>query len=257
MMTHLALVGNSLTCYPLKRPIRLCTQDISGDKLLSIASNSLSDVAYERLKHAIVCLDLAPGSVVREEELIERSGIGRTPVREALQRLQRDQLVTVLPRQGVMVTNIDVAELPVLFETRTILEPYVHRLAAVRGTAADWDAMDAALAQVESQGASALWTDLLEVDRFCHEQVYKAGANRFLFETLNMLYTQSERLWYMYLKDGADLHESLVEHRAILSALRDGDGDKAATMIDEHIRSFEAQTRAVLYDRLRSPLAGY
>jgi DNA-binding GntR family transcriptional regulator len=116
----------------LKRPIRLCTQDISETKLLSIASNSLSDIAYERLKHAIVCLALAPGSVVREEELIERSGIGRTPVREALQRLQRDQLVTVLPRQGVMVTNIDVAELPVLFETRTILEPYVHRLAAVR-----------------------------------------------------------------------------------------------------------------------------
>jgi DNA-binding GntR family transcriptional regulator len=224
-------------------------------KLLSIATNSLSDVAYERLKHAIVCLDLAPGSVVREEELIERSGIGRTPVREALQRLQRDQLVTVLPRQGVMVTNIDVAELPVLFETRTILEPYVHRLAAVRGTKADWDAMEEALTAVETR--SATWTDLLEADRFCHEQVYKAGANRFLFETLDMLYTQSERLWYMYLKDGADLHEPLVEHRAILSALRDGDGDKAATMIEEHIRSFEAQTRAVLYDRLRSPLAGY
>jgi DNA-binding GntR family transcriptional regulator len=239
----------------LKRPIRLCTQDISGDKLLSIASNSLSDVAYERLKHAIVCLDLAPGSVVREEELIDRSGIGRTPVREALQRLQRDQLVTVLPRQGVMVTNIDVAELPVLFETRTILEPYVHRLAAVRGTKADWDAMDEALTAVETR--SATWTDLLEADRFCHEQVYKAGANRFLFETLDMLYTQSERLWYMYLKDGADLHQPLVEHRAILSALRDGDGDKAATMIEEHIRSFEAQTRAVLFDRLRSPLAGY
>jgi DNA-binding GntR family transcriptional regulator len=222
---------------------------------VSIASNSLSDVAYQRLKHAIVCLDLAPGSVVREEELIERSGIGRTPVREALQRLQRDQLVTVLPRQGVMVTNIDVAELPVLFETRTILEPYVHRLAAVRGTNADWDAMDEALTAVETR--SATWTDLLEADRFCHEQVYKAGANRFLFETLDMLYTQSERLWYMYLKDGADLHEPLIEHRAILSALRDGDGDKAATMIEEHIRSFEAQTRAVLYDRLRSPLAGY
>ncbi len=202
-----------------------------------------------------MCLDLAPGSVVREEELSERSGIGRTPVREALQRLQRDQLVTVLPRQGVMVTNIDVAELPVLFETRTILEPYVHRLAAVRGTKADWDAMDAALSAVETR--SATWTNLLEADRFCHEQVYKAGANRFLFETLDMLYTQSERLWYMYLKDGADLHQTLVEHRAILGALRGGDGDKAATMIEEHIRSFEAQTRAVLYDRLRSPLAGY
>ena len=219
-----------------------------------ITAPSLSDIAYERLKHAIVCLDLAPGSVVREEELIERCGIGRTPVREAIQRLQRDQLVTVLPRQGIMVTTIDVAELPVLFETRTILEPYVHRLAALRGTSADWDAMDAALSAAERP--SATWTDLLEADRFCHEQVYKAGANRFLFETLNMLYTQSERLWYMYLKDGADLHEPLVEHRAILRALRDGDGDMAAKMIEEHIRSFEAQTRAVFYDRLRSPLAG-
>lgn len=219
-----------------------------------ITAPSLSDIAYERLKHAIVCLDLAPGSVVREEELIERCGIGRTPVREAIQRLQRDQLVTVLPRQGIMVTTIDVAELPVLFETRTILEPYVHRLAALRGTSADWDAMDAALSAAETRNAT--WTDLLEADRFCHEQVYRAGANRFLFETLNMLYTQSERIWYLYLKDGADLHEPLVEHRAILGSLRDGDGDGAAKMIEEHIRSFEAQTRAVLYDRLRSPLAG-
>ena len=222
---------------------------------MSISGKSLSDVAYERLKHLIVCLDLAPGSVVREEELISRAGVGRTPVREALQRLQRDQLVVVLPRQGVMVTAIDIAELPLLYETRSILEPYVHRLAALRGTEQHWRAMDDAMQRVESLGPEAPWEDLLGLDRLCHEIVWQAGANRFLIETLDMLFTQSERLWHLYLKDVADMRHPIAEHRAILVALRARDGEAAATMIEAHVRSFEEQTRAVVYDRLRSPLA--
>jgi DNA-binding GntR family transcriptional regulator len=214
----------------------------------------MSDLAYERLKHAIVCLDLAPGSVVREEELIALADVGRTPVREAVQRLQRDQLVVVLPRQGIQVTAIDIAELPLLYETRSILEPYVHRLAALRGTEAEWRVMEEAMQQVEAQGSAVPWEELLALDRLCHEQVWKAGANRFLIETLDMLFTQSERLWYMYLKDVADMHEPIAEHRAILVALRARDGDAAARMIEAHVRSFEAQTRAALYHRLRSPL---
>ena len=203
----------------------------------------------------IVQLDLAPGSVVREDDLVERLGIGRTPVREAVQRLARDQLVTVLPRQGIVVTGVDIRELSTLFETRVVLEPYVHRLAAVRGTDQHWRTMEEALTHASRPGAT--WADLLATDRACHEQVWAAADNRFLTQTLEMLYTQSERLWHLYLKDRSDLESPLHEHRNVLDALRAGDGDSAAALIAEHVREFEAQTRAVLYDHLRSPLAGY
>ena len=94
-------------------------------------------------------VELPPGTVVREDDLQERLGIGRTPIREALQRLEREQLVSIIPRRGVMVTPIDVGDLALLFESRSILEPYVHRLAAKRGDARHWDVMEQALAATD------------------------------------------------------------------------------------------------------------
>ena len=182
--------------------------------------------------------------MIKEDDLVTRLGIGRTPVREAIQRLERDQLVAVLPRQGVQVTAVDVSEMPLLFETRAILEPYVHRLAAVRGTEQHWQPMDDALRSVEVGGAT--WADLLAVDRLCHEQVWKASANRFLTETLEMLYTQSERLWHLYLRDRASLDNAIIEHRQVLDLLRAADANGVAAVIEEHVRSFERQTRRSL-----------
>jgi DNA-binding GntR family transcriptional regulator len=218
-------------------------------------SSSLSHVAYERIKRLIVRLELAPGSVVREDDLVASTGVGRTPIREAVQRLQREQLLEVIPRRGLLVTSIDVTELPLLYETRAMLEPYVHRLATARGTEAQWRVMEHALARAERRGEKATWELLMDTDRLCHTQVWLAADNRFLTDTLDMLYTQSERLWHLYLRDAYDLREALDEHRVILAALRAGDGDQAARLAEAHVRSFEAQTRSVITSRLQSPVA--
>lgn len=202
----------------------------------------------------IVRLDLAPGMVVREDELQATLGMGRTPIREALQRLVRDQFVTVIPRRGVYVSNIDVDELATLYETRAIIEPYAARLACARGTAAHWDAMGDALDRAEREGAPA--QELLDIDRQCHELVWEAASNRFLIDTLDMLYAQSDRLWHMYLAEVDDMADAVAEHREILHALRDGDGDRAATLTEAHIRAFDAQIRTAVKRRLTSPLAG-
>ena len=217
-------------------------------------STPLSQVAYERIKRMIVRLDLAPGSVVREDDLQARTGVGRTPIREAVQRLEREQLLVVIPRRGLLVTSIDVSELPLLYETRAMLEPYVHRLAARRGTEAEWRRMEQALAAVGRRGAKAGWELLMDTDRLCHTQVWQAADNRFLTDTLDMLYTQSERLWHLYLRDAYDMHDALDEHREILAALRRGDGDRAASLAEAHVRTFEASTRSVITSRLHSPV---
>ncbi len=103
----------------------------------------------------IIRLDLAPGDVVREADLQTTLGIGRTPIREALQRLARDHFVTVIPRRGMFVSAIDVGELSMLYETRALMEPYAARLACMRGTAADWDEMSEVLARHPAAGRRA------------------------------------------------------------------------------------------------------
>ncbi|MEY4340193.1 MAG: hypothetical protein RLZ14_2043, partial [Actinomycetota bacterium] len=94
------------------------------------------------------------------------------------------------------------------------------------------------------------------IDRRCRELVWEAADNRFLTATLDMLYAQSERLWHLYLGDVADLHLMIDEHRAILGALRKGRADRAATLIEAHMRNFDGQIRSAVQRRLTSPLAG-
>lgn len=218
----------------------------------SSAPSSLSEQAYAELRAKIVHLDFAPGDVLREEELREQLGIGRTPIREALQRLEREHFVTVIPRQGIFVTGIDVSELSMLFETRSVLEPYAARLAALRGNTETWDAMEEAL----DQTASAVdGVELLAIDRTCHELMWDAAGNRFLVDTLDMLYAQSDRLWHLYLSDVADPGHAVDEHVGILEALRSGDSDMAASLVDDHVSSFDAQVRDAVTARLNAPLS--
>lgn len=212
---------------------------------------SLGEQAYSQLRERIVRLDFAPGDVLREDALREELGIGRTPIREALQRLEREHFVTVVPRQGIFVTGIDVDELAMLFETRMILEPYAARLAAVRGQPGQWDSMEAALARTSDATDG---NELLAIDRQCHELMWQAAGNRFLLDTLDMLYAQSDRLWHQYLSDVAEPEHAVEEHVAILDALRAGDADHAAKLVDEHVAAFDAEIRAAVTARLTAPL---
>ncbi len=189
----------------------------------------------------IVRIELPPGQVLNEDELQARLGIGRTPIREALQRLVRDQFVTVIPRRGAFVSGVDISDLSMLYETRAMLEPYATRLACARGRPEQWDAMEACLGRATTGGPA---DELIEIDRACHEIMWAAAGNRFLTDTLDMLYAQSDRLWHMYLADVADMDYAVAEHRAILGALRAGDADRAAELVEAHVRSFDAQIRA-------------
>lgn len=214
---------------------------------------SLSERAYVEIRNMIVRLDLAPGAVIREESLQHDLGLGRTPIREALQRLVRDQFVTVIPRRGMYVSSIDVSDLALLYETRAILEPYAMRLACARGTDEAWDDMAAVLERAHADSSPV---ELLAIDRRCRELVWAAADNRFLTDQLDMLYAHSDRLWHLYLGDVADLQGMIAEHREILVALRAHDADRAAELIERHMHRFDEQIRTAVRRRLDSPLAG-
>ncbi len=225
---------------------------MSTTELPGTEPESLGEQAYIALRQKIVRLDFAPGDVLRENELQESLGLGRTPIREALLRLQREHFVTVIPRRGMFVSGIEVEELSMLFETRAVLEPYAARLAALRGTPAQWDDMEATLEQTGNTGLDD--EAQLALDRRCHEIIWTASGNRFLLDTLDMLYAQSDRLWHLYLSDVADMQHAVDEHQAILAALRSGDGDTVATLVETHVQSFDTQIRNVVTARLTAPL---
>ena len=202
---------------------------------------SLSDEAYVAIKRMIVTLALAPESAVDEGALQAQLRIGRTPIREAMQRLERDHLIRVQPRRGVFVTAVDPHELATLFETRAVIEPYSARLAAKRGDAQAWELMASEIARAERLKDSA---KLLQVDRRCHEIMWEAAGNHYLTDTLEMLYTHSERVWHLYLRKVADMHAAVVEHGEVLDALSSGDADLAATLVESHVRHFDGEIRA-------------
>ncbi len=202
---------------------------------------SLTDDAYREIRNLIVTLQLPPSGVVDEGELQERLGIGRTPIREAIQRLERDQLVRVAPRKGVFVTDVDPDQLGLLFETRAVVEPYAARLAAVRGTDAHWDEMAGVLA---NSARIADPSKLLVLDRRCHEIMWSAAENPYLTSTVDTLYTHSERVWHLYLRNVADMHRALDEHQAVLRSLRAHDADGAAKLVEEHVRAFDREIRS-------------
>ncbi len=215
---------------------------------------TLSQRAYQMIRDLIVTLELEPGAVLREDELQTMLGIGRTPIREALQRLAREHFVQVIPRRGMLVGGIGVAELSTLLETRSVLEPYAARLAAARGTEHHWQQMEEALAATDAGTLSP--RELLGVDRRCHEIMWEAAANRFLLDPLDTLYAQGDRLWHLYLADLEEMGHAVTEHEAILQALRAGDGDRSADLVEQHVQSFDRRIRAAVTAHLASPLAG-
>ncbi len=213
---------------------------------------SLAEQAHRVLRQMIVRLDFAPGDVLKEDVLREQLGIGRTPIREALIRLQREHFVTVIPRRGMFVSRIEVEELSLLFETRAVLEPYAARLATVRGTDQQWDEMSETLKAITDP--SLLAEDQLALDRRCHEIMWSASGNKFISDTLDTLYAQSDRLWHLYLSDVADMAHAVEEHQSILAGLRRRDADVVANLVAAHVQSFDDQIRSVVTGQLAAPL---
>src|SRR6202165_4092930 len=160
------------------------------------AARSQSEEAYLRIRDRIVCLEMAPGSVVQEARLREELEIGRTPIREALQRLALENLVRSVPHRGTFVTDVNITDLSRITEVRVVLEGYAARLAAERLVPPDRIAIQELLDVLESGGATDQ-RELMRLDQRIHRQIYKAARNSFLENTLERYLNLSLRLWYL------------------------------------------------------------
>lgn len=203
---------------------------------------SLSDKAYHEIRRRIVSLELAPGAVIEERQLVAQLGIGRTPVREALRRLAQERLVEVYPRRGMFVTGVDVRELARLSEVREVLEPEAARLAAERATGADREGLRALQAELEAGGGD----QLMDLDERIHRAVYRAAHNDLLEATLEQYYVLALRIWSIAVDHAPELEEAIEAHRSLLEAIQAGDGERAADTMRAHVQNFEQAMHRVL-----------
>ena len=213
-----------------------------------VAARSQSEEAYTRILERIVSLDMPPGSVVNEARLREELRIGRTPIREALQRLARENLVRSIPHRGTFVTDVNITDLARITEVRVVLESHAARLAAHKHTTADRDALDEMLTLLSHYELSDQ-RELMHLDQKIHRLVYRAAHNPFLEATLERYFNLSLRLWYLVLDRQAALRRAVDEHVDLLRAILAGDGDLAETIMRKHITGFEREMRKVLVER--------
>ena len=205
---------------------------------------SLTDTAYAQLEERIVTLQLPPGSALSEGALVSALGIGRTPVREALQQLAREGLVKIMPRRGIVVSEINVQHQLDLLLLRREVERLMTRLAAARALP-DERRQFRRIATGMRDAAKA--SDDVQFMRFDSElnTLLAAGCrNEYVRRAMSLMAGLSRRFWYQHYKEVSDLPLCARLHADVADAVHAGDADEAATASDRLMDYVETFTRA-------------
>lgn len=206
-------------------------------------AQSLTDLAYAHLEEMIVTLRLAPGAVVSEGELSELTGIGRTPIREALQRLARERLVSILPRRGIVVTEINVGSQLRLLEVRRELERLIARSAARRATPEERGRFEELAGLFEGSARDDDDVTFMRTDREFNTLCSAAAHNDFAAGAMGLMHSLSRRFWYIHYKQAADMPLTAKLHADIARAIAAGDEERAAQASDRLLDQIEKFTR--------------
>ncbi|MGR3435507.1 MAG: GntR family transcriptional regulator [Shimia sp.] len=197
-------------------------------------ADSSGGTAYDALVAALRSGTYAPGDRLREAEVSERLGLSRTPVREALRRLEADGIVVHRPRVGASIRVLDHGEVVELYEMRIVLERTAAELAAKHGTEAEFDTLDAlneAIATAGGPAASAA------INGDFHRTLHRAGRNRFLLDAARALNNALLLLGPTTYTDDARIAEVTAQHRDIVDALRAADPRAAGAAAEAHLQT--------------------
>jgi DNA-binding GntR family transcriptional regulator len=207
---------------------------------------TFTDKAYAQIEEMIVTLQLPPGTVLSELVLTNRLGIGRTPIREALQRLSRDGLVSILPRRGVLVSDIDIrAQLRVL-EVRRELDRLIARYAAIRATQEERAQFSALAASMRQAADKVDDIAFMRLDKKFNILLSSVARNEFATRAIGLIHGLSRRFWYQHYKQTADLPLAARLHAEVAEAVAAQAPDIAATASDKLVDYIESFARSTI-----------
>lgn len=203
---------------------------------------SQADLAYAAVRDLLIRLEIKPGAPIVENELMIRTGFGRTPLREALNRLESERLVNIFPRRGTFAADINLADLSLISDLREDLEGQAAARAAERATAAERRELADMAAAIQEGDAE----EQMSLDTTIHRAIYRAAHNHFLEETATQYHNLSMRIWRLFVDRLPRLEKHIEQHHALIGAIVDGDVERSRTIAREHVRSFERAVRAFL-----------
>lgn len=201
-----------------------------------------ADRAYELILDKIIRAEMEPGSVIQEPLIMGELALGRTPIREALKRLQIENFVTVSPRRGMFVTPITITDINRIYEVRVELEALSVRLAANRVTPEQMDKMQALLEE-EKTYPSKDPNEIVALDRSFHFLTYQASHNEFLINDLRRYYNMSLRIWFYGISALAPIEVGLKDHVDIVGGISSKDPDRAEKAVRRHISDFQKKIK--------------
>lgn len=209
-------------------------------------AETLTSQAYRQLEEMIVTLQLSPGNILSEYALAEQLRIGRTPIREALQRLAHEGLVVILPRKGILVSDTNPRKQLLVLEVRRELERLLSRAGARRRT----DAQAKRLHEIAEGMEQAAETNddiaFMRLDRELNRLVADAAHNEFASRAMGLLQGLSRRFWYVHYKEAADMPLCARLHAEQARAIAESDPERAAEACDRLMDYVESFTRATV-----------
>lgn len=214
---------------------------------------SLTDRAYAELEELIVTLQLAPGTAVSEAMLSQRLGIGRTPIREALQRLARELLVVAMPQRGYLVTQIDVRLQLRLLEARREVERLIVRSAARRATLEEQQQFAALADAFQSASERNDAKAFMRADRAFNDLCLQAARNEFAAGAMQLMNGLSRRFWYRHWQQAADMPLAARAHALLARMISVRDEEAAALALNALLDGILGFTKATLVSPAEGP----
>lgn len=207
---------------------------------------SMAQLAYLRLRERLVMLDIAPGEPLNEQALATELEVGRTPLREAIKRLETERFVVTYPRRGTFATRVDPTALAEISEVRRALEPLAASRAARLADPAGRARLVAVGDGLRRLDGASTPRQHMETDVQVHTTVYALARNAHLESSLTHYLFLAMRIWSAAVRRLDDVSGHIAEHVGLLDAVASGDEELSARLMLEHMEHFEDAIRRVL-----------
>ena len=216
----------------------------------SVPRVPLSDKAYALLLGKIIRLELAPGSILSEKDLISNLEIGRTPIRESLQRLANEGLVTHLPNRGMFVAEISASSVGNIYEFRSLIEGQTARLAAERATTDDLAELEGLHNQLSDSTSKDRIDDYVGCDQQFHNVLARASGNTYLQSAVSEIFNLHLRLWFFISRKFPNWQSAANAHEVMTAAVVQAIRERAASDAEQAITSYIARRHQELIQLL-------
>ena len=199
----------------------------------------LREIVYEELKREILVGEIAPGTRMMEIELADEMGVSRTPVREAIRKLEKEGLVTIEPRKGAYASDVSIKDMVDVLEVREDLEAMAAAMAAQKVNKDEKQALIGATMEYKEAVESERTEDIIRCDEKFHQLIVNYSGNKTLIQLFSQVQELALRFRYLYYDDFSRYERMPMEHREIEEAILSGDYEKARVAAGEHVKKLK------------------